>query len=287
MKQFFRAMLLACGLSFGCSKFSVIAPGEFTKDYANYLGQLIPGSKVEIVKDLELKVTSADNSDFTVFLDNAYDSYKQDPKSKDAVIKKFAAAALETINQQTTEVLDQSRIVAVVKDRAWLDDARQTLAAKGSDKEFKILHDDLNSELIILYAEDTPKNMRYLGPKELEAAHLDRAELRSLAVENLKRTIPKIERYGTNGLFMLTAGGDYEASLLVIDSIWPGIQKDVKGEIVVAIPTRDLLIVTGSEDVEGINKMKELVQKASSQGSYRLTTKLFVYRGGKFVEFQK
>jgi uncharacterized protein YtpQ (UPF0354 family) len=83
---------------------------------------------------------------------------------------------------------------------------------------------------------------------------------------------------------MLTAGGDYEASLLLLDSIWSGGEMELKGEMVVAIPTRDLLLVTGSKDPEGIEKVKRMVKEASS-GAYRLTQKLFVYRSGRFEEF--
>jgi uncharacterized protein YtpQ (UPF0354 family) len=121
----------------------------------------------------------------------------------------------------------------------------------------------------------------------LEKAHIDRKELRGLACENLKRLLPKIERSGTNGLYMFTAGGDYEASLLLLDSVWSDVQKDVRGDVVVAIPTRDLLLVTGSQDTQGIEKVKQLVHKASVEGSYRLATKLFVFHDGRLEEFKQ
>jgi uncharacterized protein YtpQ (UPF0354 family) len=85
---------------------------------------------------------------------------------------------------------------------------------------------------------------------------------------------------------MITAGGDYEASLLVLDSIWSGGQMDVSGEAVVAVPTRDLLLVTGSQNPQGIEKVRQMVKEASDGGSYRLTQKLFVYRNGRFTEFK-
>ena len=84
---------------------------------------------------------------------------------------------------------------------------------------------------------------------------------------------------------MVVAGGDYEASLVLLDSIWSDGQMDVKGDVVVAIPTRDLLLVTGSQDTQGIEKLKQMVKEASTDGSYRLTQKLFVHRSGRFDEF--
>jgi uncharacterized protein YtpQ (UPF0354 family) len=94
-----------------------------------------------------------------------------------------------------------------------------------------------------------------------------------------------MERHGNNGFYMMSAGGYYEASLLLLDWIWRDVRMVVKGDIVVAIPTRDVLLVTGSQDPEGLAKVKQIVADASNRGTYRLTSKLFVYRDGRFDEF--
>ena len=288
MKRFIQGALVALGICSGCSKPDILTPAQFTKEYADVFRKSLPGLKVEVVKDMELKVTTADGLESTSFLDNAYGTYKQDPKSKQEIIKRFVAAGLETIaSMGKSEELDRKLIVPIIKDRLWLEETRKAMMNRGAKQVPETVYEDLNSDLIILYAEDSPKNIRYFSPKDLEKARIDRKELRSLACDNLKRLLPKIERRGANGLFMLTAGGDYEASLLLFDSIWSDMRKEVRGDVVVAIPSRDLLIVTGSEDSQGIEKMKQIVQKASAEGSYRLTTKRFVFRGGKFEEFKQ
>jgi uncharacterized protein YtpQ (UPF0354 family) len=288
MKRFIQIMLAALGICSGCSKSDLLTPSQFTAEFAEVLRKASPGTKVEIVRDMEVKVTPPGADGVTSFLDNAYDLYKQNPSSKDDIIKRFVASNLETIaNLQSAQVLDRTRIVPVIKDRPWLDDTRKALINRGTKKALENVYDELNSDLIILYGEDSAKNISYFGPKDLEKAHIDRNELRGLACENLKRLLPKIERLGTNGLYMITAGGDYEASLLLLDSVWTGLEKEVHGEVVVAIPTRDLLVVSGSEDTEGIAKMKQIVLRATAKGAYRLTTKLFVRHNGAFNEFKE
>ena len=49
---------------------------------------------------------------------------------------------------------------------------------------------------------------------------------------------------------MLKAGGDYEASLLLFDDIWRDGQVKVDGDIVVAVPAKDVLLVTGSNNLK-------------------------------------
>ena len=286
MKRFVQLLLATVGLYSGCSKSDLMTPGEFTREFAEALRKAGPGLKVAIVRDLELKVTSADGRDSTSFLDNAYDVYKQDPKARADVIQKFVAAGLETIGS-IRDGVDRTRIVPVIKDRPWLEEMRQALLSRGAKEVPEHVYEDFSPDLVVVYAEDSPNNIRYLGPKDLQLAKIDRAELRALACENLKRLLPKIERHGTNGLYMVAAGGNYEASLLLLDSIWSDGQMKVKGDVVVAVPTRDLLLVTGSQNPQGIKKVKQIVKEASTGGSYRLTQKLFVYRHGKFDEFRE
>lgn len=284
MKRFLQFLLATIGLYSGCAQSAVLSPSQFTREFAEALRSAASGLNVATVKDLELKVTSADGRDFTLFLDNAYDTYKQDPKAKSDVIQRFVASGLET-TANTRDGVDRTRIVPVIKDRPWLEETRQVMLSRGAKEVPEQVYEEFSPDLIVVYAEDSPKNIRYLVPKDLELAKIDRAELRALACENLKRILPKIERHGADGLYMLTAGGDYEASLLLLDSIWSGGQMNVQGDVVVAIPTRDLLLVTGSENPQGIEKIRKMVKEATTGGAYRLSPKLFVFRNGKFDEF--
>ena len=284
MKRIVQLILTTLGLYSGCSQSGVLTPNEFTKEFVRSLRKAYPEIHVQIVNDLELKLTSADGRDSSAFLNNAYDTYKQDPKAKQDVLHKFVSAFAETV-ADSGKAVDRTRVVPVIKDRPWLEEVRQTLAKDGAKKLPEPVFEDYNSDLVIVYAEDSQKNMRYVPAADFEAAKIKKSDLRGLACENLKRLLPKIERVGANGLYMINAGGDYEASLLLLDSLWTDGQMQVQGDFVVAIPTRDLLLVTGSRDSQGIEKLKQVVEQAAKDGSYRLTSKLFVYRNGKFVEF--
>lgn len=281
MKRFFQSLF---GSSSDTPK--ILTPAQFTDEFVKISRQSAPALEIEIIKELELRVVNADGKENATFLYNAYDQYKSYPQLKEEVIQNFVQSFIETAkNLPSLESVDPGRIIPVIKDRPWLAETRQALINRGAKKVPENVYEDLNDDLIILYAEDSPKNMRYLRPEDLETAKLDRSELRKLACENLKRMLPKIERHGANGLYMIAAGGDYEASLLLFDGIWKGIKSEVKGDVVVAIPSRDVLIVTGSQDFEGIQRMKHIIKDASTKGSYLLTQKMFVYRDGRFGEF--
>jgi uncharacterized protein YtpQ (UPF0354 family) len=129
-------------------------------------------------------------------------------------------------------------------------------------------------------------SIRYLISKNLEEIGLSRTELRTLSVGNLERVLPDIEFHKGPLVSMITAGGNYEASLLLVDDLWNGGTIKVEGDVVVAIPSRDLLLVTGSKTPGGIVKLRELATQSLQKASYRLTDELFIYKNGKFIKFE-
>jgi uncharacterized protein YtpQ (UPF0354 family) len=112
-----------------------------------------------------------------------------------------------------------------------------------------------------------------------------RSELRALAIQNLVRVLPKIEmRQHDDAFALITVGGNYEASLLLLDDIWTGDQITFPGDTVVAVPARDALLVTGSRSRKGLQAVRAMTAELV-KGPYRLTDTLFVYRNGRFVKF--
>lgn len=252
----------------------------FTDEFARAVTAALPSSTVT-TGDLELTIRDQNGREHTVLLVNAYGEYSLAPERLHDIIGTYVAALPPPPSGQTK--LDRSRIVPVIKDRQWLDDMHNSLKARGLRQEH--LADKFNNELVIVYAEDDPKRMRYLTVEE--GAGIGREGLRALAVANLKRLLPKIEMQGDGDFSLISAGGDYDASLLLIDEIWSGGQIKVNGDIVVAIPVRNVLLVTGSRNRTGLKKVRVLAAKFAAEGPYRLTDALFVYRNGQFTRFGK
>lgn len=261
----------------------------FTKAYAERLQKALPRAEVTVKADLEVRWTQPGGAEHTSFLDNAWREYASDPSALETVMERMVGAAQE-IAASADHVVDPRRVVPVVRDRGWLEESRRALRASGAKDVSRVaeVHEDYNGALTIFYAEDRERGIAYLTAEELARAGLKRSELRALAVRNLKGLLSAIELQGGDGLYMITAGGDYEASLILVDDLWTGesIAPKVKGEIVIAVPARDLVLVTGSKDPAGLKKVRELARKVLKEGTYTLTDRLFVWRGGRFVAFE-
>jgi uncharacterized protein YtpQ (UPF0354 family) len=52
----------------------------------------------------------------------------------------------------------------------------------------------------------------------------------------------------------------------------------VAGDVVAAVPARGFLLVAGSKDATGLQKITVMAHSIAAHAPYRLTDKLFVYR---------
>lgn len=265
-----------------------LGKAAFTKAYVDRLQKALPGATITVVEPLQVRIRAAGREEQTAFLDNGWKSYQRAPEGLEGILAGYVGNAVESARAGEHR-LDWRRVVPVIKDRAWLEESRRSLLASGAKDVAKVaeVHEEYNGELTIFYAEDRERGIAFLTDEALNQAGLRRSELRALAVKNLGALLPAIELRGENGLYLITAGGDYEASLLLLDGLWTGeyVAPKVKGDVVVAIPARDLLLVTGSQDAAGLARLREYARQAHAEASYALTPQLFVRRGGRFVRF--
>jgi uncharacterized protein YtpQ (UPF0354 family) len=285
MKRLFIAMIFVMS-TVATARAANLSPTAFTLEFVRAFAASGTSASVTVKADLEVNIRYPDGRTLTAYLANAYKDYSADPARLGELVKAHVVAwsrPAAGAPASTAAALDRSRIVPVVKDRQWLADLHGTLKARGVAQPPEFLVEDFADELIVIYAEDDPNRTRYLTTAEID---MDRGELRKLALANLERILPKIEMRNHDDVFsILSAGGDYEASLLLLDDIWSGGQIKVKGDIVVAVPARDVVLVTGSQNRKGLQVVRAMAADLAAKGPHRLTTTLFVYREGRFRRF--
>jgi uncharacterized protein YtpQ (UPF0354 family) len=256
---------------------------EFTQKFYNSLTTKFPAAKFTIIDDstIEAKI-----HDYNVRLsaDNAYREYLAEPDSLRNVLNRHLASAnaLNTIGGK----ISVDRIVPIIKPKSYLEGVNQAAAKMGATKDVEGVYEKYNDQLIIAYAEDTENNIRYLTPKDTASLSINKDSLRTIATRNLGHILTNIQRQGDNGIFMLTAGGNYETSLLLLNNILTKESLPVNGDLVIAIPNRDLFLATGSKDQAGISKLKEIVKKSFEKGSYQVSEYLYKWNGKKFEKYE-
>jgi uncharacterized protein YtpQ (UPF0354 family) len=251
-----------------------LSPRAFTEEFAKAFGSAAPSATIELAGDLEIIVRRSGGTIRTVNLANFYTIYSNEPERLKDLIQTQVALLISP--SRTT--LDPSRVIPVVKDRAWLREYQEKVKTAGGRQEQLV--EDLNSELVISYAEDTQHAMHHLTTDDYSG---DLRKLRAFAIKNLLRVLPKIEMRVLNEyVSIVSAGEDYTPSLLLLDDLWTGGQVKVKGEIVVAVPARDVILVTGSRSGKMTN-FRAFAADLYAKGPYSLSDRLFVYRNNTFT----
>ena len=266
---------------FSCnSKNSVMTEKEFAKVYLDSLSKKYPTVKFELNTDLTITSKKGD-LDYKHYIDNAFIAYKSEPDSISHIISRYLASTTDLYVAQKT--VNVENIVPVIKPIEYLGEIN---SFSKDGKSFPMITEKYNDQLIIAYAEDSKNSIKYLTEDDFKTLAISRDTLKSIALRNFDKIIPNIQRQGDNGLYMITAGGDYEASLILVSSIWTRENFPVDGEFVIAIPNRDMLLITGSKNKTGIAKLREIVADSYKTGNYQVSDQLYKWTGEKFEIYE-
>ncbi len=279
MQRFFSALRALFG---GARSVPVMTRAEFTDEVARRVRVAVPEINVKVVGELELAIDMTDEGGNRAFLHNAYQMYQgESPKRRDDLIDRFVASFAEA-----AKGLERSpeAIIPVVKDRAWLVEIETSMRQMGGEGQDKV-YEHLNDDLVVVYAIDTPSNIAYLSPEELARLGVERDALRALAVRNLRGLLPGIEVQRGEKLNMITADGNYEASLLLFPDLWEREREKLRGDPVAAVPARDLLLFADAADADAVAQLRQLATKMREEAAYSLTDRLFVLRDGQWLPF--
>jgi len=107
--------------------------------------------------------------------------------------------------------------------------------------------------------------------------------LRRQAVANLRARRPDLALawYPDARAVAVTLGGDLEAGLLLDDAFAEKLAQDVDGDLIMAVPARDVLVASGTGHPDGLAKLRWVVDQVWAAGGRPLLTReLLVRRHG-------
>jgi uncharacterized protein YtpQ (UPF0354 family) len=145
--------------------------------------------------------------------------------------------------------------------------------------------DEYIGGLAVGYTAGPPYGERLVSWSDLERFDLRQRELRRQAAENLDILLDAVHIHGQPPVLMFSFGG-LESSLLLSDELWDGLERSVPGRLVVGVPARDVLIMTGSESAIGIEKARRAVDRVFfARGDHLLLDDLLIRIDGEWEPF--
>lgn len=139
------------------------------------------------------------------------------------------------------------------------------------------------SDIGVLYAFDRPDRFEYMSNRQVKSLGYSAEQLYEQAVRNLPSRLPEIKLHDCgSGLFGFTAGGDFEASLLLIDDLWEQMADRLPGNALAAVPSRDLLFFIGSEQPNAYEIIVDKARTKLEDTRYAVSQSVLVRREKKW-----
>jgi uncharacterized protein YtpQ (UPF0354 family) len=266
----------------------VLDASGFAQAYAQAAHARFPDGGIGIDPDVngdtvQVRWTLPDGARALQSLGNAYAAYLKAPADIDAIIAAHLDAA--PAGAKPDAATRRAAILPVVKTRMWLAASTKQLQAAGVQDQDRFLSEPLTNELLTVYVEDRPDAMSYVAPDHLADMGVDRADLRPLALENLRRMLPQITIEGGDGCYGVRLDGNYDASMVFLADAWRD-RVEIEGEPVVAMPAREELLVCGSADRAGQRRLREIAALVMARSPYGLSALLYTWRDGVLVPYE-
>lgn len=256
---------------------------DFSQMFIDQMKSINP--EIEIISsegmEIKWKFKDAEKQEFT-FLDNIYAEYMHRPNKLQEILDKYAHSVVAPTqeNQQVTENNSISsvaleKILPVVKNIMFVE------IFKEKNPLSEIFYENLNEELVVVYSVENQQDS-FLSVNQLNELGISNENLRALALENLiQQTEASLEQENTH--YQLVADGNLESSFLLIPDVWTKQNFPVAGNIVVAIPTRDTLLVVDSQNPEDIAYAQQQIEEKFVEGNKVISDKLFEFQEGKLI----
>lgn len=132
-------------------------------------------------------------------------------------------------------------------------------------------------DLMVGYSIGQPHGDRLMTWNDFSRLELSRRELRRRAAGCLDRSMRGVAIHGQPPALMASFDG-IESSLLLADDFWESLAGAVPGSIVIGVPARDALIITGSRSTAGIAKVHRAVDRMYLAGHPHLVTPSLLIR---------
>ena len=146
---------------------------------------------------------------------------------------------------------------------------------------------DLGNGLLVLYVADAGQSFQFVQNRHLSAAGMDPEGLHAAAMSNFLGFIAERTRMqAQGGIFALFLDGNFEATLLLVDSLWDGsLAGYAPNGFVLAVPARDVLAFADAGSASGVEELRGVVSRVFPGGDHLIASDLYRRQAGRWVRY--
>lgn len=133
-------------------------------------------------------------------------------------------------------------------------------------------------ELIVTYVIDEGSHFAFVQNRDLAEEALSSAQLHEAGLRNLLALTSngRLTVHPHGDIFAVIFGGNFEASLLLINELWnDSFRQFVKGQYLAALPNRDVLAFCDRSSSEGRKELLQVIDRLKDSQDHPLTKRLY------------
>jgi uncharacterized protein YtpQ (UPF0354 family) len=186
----------------------------------------------------------------------------------------YAEEALDAMGGEQTVAGHEKNIFPVI---------RSTSFPVETEDGNQFLTDDHTAETRIYYALDLGRTYRLIDREFIEKEGLDPQEIREMARFNVRSlsTGMKKDEVAGNIFYFLNTNDGYDASRILNDKFLEEKASDIKGDMAVAVPHQDVLIIADIRNETGYDVLAQMTMSFFTNGVVPITALSFIYEDGK------
>ncbi|MEB7777426.1 DUF1444 domain-containing protein [Staphylococcus equorum] len=227
-------------------------------------------------EDETLRISRVDNGKgVTVKIATIVAKYKEQKENIVDEIVYYVEEAIEQMKGEGLSEVNSAQIMPVLRSPSF--------DKKDKDGNAFVIEEH-TAETNIYYVVDLGKSYRLMDEKMLESMKLSKQQLKEMALFNVRKLDNKYTTDEVKGniFYFINSNDGYDASRILNTTFLNEIQDQCEGEMLVAVPHQDVLIIADIRNKTGYDVMAHLTMEFFTKGLVPITSLSLGYDKGHF-----
>ena len=225
-------------------------------------------------EDETLRISRVDNGKgVTVKIATIVAKYKEQKENIVDEIVYYVEEAIEQMKGEGLSEVNSAQIMPVLRSPSF--------DKKDKDGNAFVIEEH-TAETNIYYVVDLGKSYRLMDEKMLESMKLSKQQLKEMALFNVRKLDNKYTTDEVKGniFYFINSNDGYDASRILNTTFLNEIQDQCEGEMLVAVPHQDVLIIADIRNKTGYDVMAHLTMEFFTKGLVPITSLSLGYDKG-------
>lgn len=228
--------------------------------------------------EINIKIKLIDGDDVTLYPDNLYDVYVQNPND----YEDYRDNIIQNVGELLNPTDDETVLLPVIKTLDWMASINANTTDNGEYQDSSLVYMPLAGDLVIVFALDNSASMSYLLNDQLSdyCADGEINAIYQLAMNNFQCYLQNIEIKLDDMGYIVYVDGNYDPSLILKFEQWKHLIP-LKGEPIIGVIARNQLVIADSQKSAQVSALKNYIKQEFDNLLYAISADLYTIKQDK------